>query len=196
MSSQAACRARSLSSLTVLETTVASSRSRASGRNTTWEPPWREPVTRQSGTTMSPNCMNSWLENKRCDSTMFGTKNSHSCKKKDKICTNHLHVMLFFPPSSQLLSSLAVTGKKNMHLSMTSASLFCNKFVKPWNSLPFFWKCFLILWWLAFFKSYSSNLQHLTFTLQVIINHLQYKVSYCKRWWSAKCAHSMIITTK
>lgn len=168
MSSQAACRARSLSSLTVLETTVASSRSRASGRNTTWEPPWREPVTRQSGMTMSPNCMNSWLENKRCDSTMFSTKNSHSCKKKDKICTNHLHVMLFFP-SPQLLPNQAVTGKKTRTFQWHHLHYSAINLLNPEIVCLFLKKCFVILWWLAFFKSYSSNLQHLTFTLQVII---------------------------
>lgn len=75
MSSQAACPAPSPSSQTALETDVANSRSKASGRNTTSEPRWQEPATRPSGTTTSPNCTSSWLENKLKDFEAFSTWN-------------------------------------------------------------------------------------------------------------------------
>lgn len=63
-SSPAACLAPRRSSRTAPETAEESSRSRPSGRSTTWELLWREPATRPSGTTTSPNCTSSWLENK------------------------------------------------------------------------------------------------------------------------------------
>lgn len=113
MSSRANCRALRPSSLTALETAVASSRSRASGRNTTWEPRWQEPVTRQSGTTMSPNCTSSWPENKlktrRLNSRTLSTRNSHGgCwsggnsqsarRQETPTVTKHLLSVPLFPP--------------------------------------------------------------------------------------------------
>lgn len=64
MNSRGPCRAPRLCSPTAPVTAAASSTSRTSGRSTTWECLWREPVTRRSGTTMYPNCMSSLLENK------------------------------------------------------------------------------------------------------------------------------------
>uniref|UniRef100_A0A3P9JP17 Phosphatidylethanolamine binding protein 1 n=1 Tax=Oryzias latipes TaxID=8090 RepID=A0A3P9JP17_ORYLA len=48
-----------------------SSRSRHLGRNTTWALRWREPATRQSGTTTSPNCTNSWPESRNTTKVQY-----------------------------------------------------------------------------------------------------------------------------
>lgn len=124
MNSRGTCRAPRRCSPTVLETAVGSSRSRTSGRSTTWECPWQEPVTRQSGTTMCPNCTSSSLENKQ---EKQQPSNIQQEKFPQREVVNTLTVFLFVLnifPVPELLKPLKWS------------LVFHNKVVKHWNTFP------------------------------------------------------------
>lgn len=132
MSSPLPCPAPRRSSPTALETAVGSSRSRPSGRSTSWEPRWLEPATRQSGMTTSPNCMSSWLENKweqKKDSNDWHYK----FPLRPLVCGEKHLSPIRFPNCCQ---NRLLPKEATSHIT----ALFHNKHVKHWSGCVPFWK--------------------------------------------------------